>query len=86
MKKLVLTLVMAVSIMGCAVGESVQVESKPVTPPRIIVSGDYNLRFGPYVYIITDTKNDIEYLCVRTGNGLSVCPMIQKEVQAEKTL
>jgi hypothetical protein len=67
---------------GCS-GE-VRIESKPneLDPsPRLIID-DHSLRgLGPYIYIIKDTQNEIEYLVVKTGYGLSVCKM--EPVKAE---
>lgn len=71
-------------LVGCS-GE-IKIESKPSEPtpePRLVWGPSAGNYIGPYMNIIKDTENDIEYLCVRDSHGLAICPIIKKEVKAE---
>ena len=86
MKKIVLSLFVLL-LVGCS--GQIKIESKPSVPPvppappRLVWGPHASNYIGPYINIIKDTENDIEYLCVRDSNGIAICPMIKKEVKAE---
>lgn len=83
MKKLLLTLIALVGIMGCAPPQRTA-EMGPQPVPRLTFSEDYCPSNYTALYIITDTKTNQEYMCVIRPEGAALCLIDQYKVKAEK--
>ena len=68
-------------IIGCE-SQPITAEAEPKPAPRLTFSEDYIPdSFSTYMFIITDTKNDQEYLFIQSANGNAICPMVKQENQ-----